>query len=203
MDQRMPKQRERICLEAGLKLDLNRLQRRGVVRPGSRTGPTAHYWGNLYAGEILRATISANMEDGSVGWFRIQLGSLDQSIVLIAKPRHFGGRQWYFSCPVTKGRVSVLWKPPGATKFCSRQALGSQFAYASQFETPVDRAGRGKAKIKARLIGKLDPDEWDLPPKPKGMRWSTYKRYEEKYDHYESVLDERVFTVVARLLGRG
>jgi hypothetical protein len=64
-------------------------------------------------------------------------------------------------------------------------------------------AWRGKAKIKARLIGKLNPDEWDLPPKPKGMRWSTYKRYEEKYDYYEDILDERTFTVVARFLGRG
>jgi hypothetical protein len=61
----------------------------------------------------------------------------------------------------------------------SWQAWGRQVAYASQFEAPHDRAWRGKAKIKARLIGKLNPDEWDLPPKPKGMRWSTYKRYEE------------------------
>jgi hypothetical protein len=42
--------------------------------------------------------------------------------------------------------------------------------------TAVDRAHRGKAKIKARLIADLDPDEWDLPPKPKWMRWRTYNR---------------------------
>jgi hypothetical protein len=35
------------------------------------------------------------------------------------------------------------------------------------------------------------------------MRWSTYKRYEEKYDHYEDILDEHICTVFARLLGRG
>jgi hypothetical protein len=48
-----------------------------------------------------------------------------------------------------------------------------QKAYASQRTTATDRAHRGQAKIKARLIGNLDPDEWDLPPKPKWMRWRT------------------------------
>jgi hypothetical protein len=197
----MPRSRERVCLEEGLKLDLKRLRRRGFVRPGSRTGPTGIYW-KYPDGTVVRGTVTANMEDNSGGCFRIQLGSLDQSIVLSAKPRHFGGRQWYFSCPVTKHRVSVLWKPPGATKFCSRQSWGSQVAYASQFETRNDRAWRGQAKIKAQLIADLDPDEWDLPPKPKWMRWRTYKRYEEKFDCYEDVLHERVIDVAARLLRR-
>jgi hypothetical protein len=199
----MPRPRERVCLEDGLKLDLNRLRRQGLVRPGSRTGPAAIHWSDRSTGEIFAiGTMSASMEDTSLGWFRINLGRLDQFIVLIAKPRHFGGRQWYFSCPVTKDRVSVLWKPPGATRFCSRQSWGSQVAYASQFETRNDRAWRGQAKIKARLIADLDPDEWDLPPKPKWMRWRTYKRYEEKFDCYEDVLDERVIAVASRLLRR-
>jgi hypothetical protein len=44
--------------------------------------------------------LSASLEETSVGWFRIKLGKLDQCIVLVAKPRHFGDHQWYFSCPV-------------------------------------------------------------------------------------------------------
>jgi hypothetical protein len=35
----------------------------------------------------------------------------------------------------------------------------------------------GQAKIKSRLIAELDPDEWDLLPKPKWMRWRKYDRY--------------------------
>src|SRR5262249_45228698 len=42
-----------------------------------------------------------------------------------------------------------------------------------------NRAHRGKAKIKAKLLGDCELDEWDLPPKPKGMRWATYDRYVE------------------------
>jgi hypothetical protein len=57
------------------------------------------------------------------GWFRIQLGQLDQRINLVAQPRHFGGRQWYFICPSMNRRVSVLWKPPGAPEFACRQPL--------------------------------------------------------------------------------
>jgi hypothetical protein len=61
--------------------------------------------------------IGANMQGDYEGWFRIQVGALDQWIVLVAQPRHFGGRQWYFLCPVTSRLVSVLWKPPGASRF--------------------------------------------------------------------------------------
>jgi hypothetical protein len=60
----------------------------------------------------------------------------------------------------------------------------------------------GKAKIKARLIGDCDPDEWDLPPKPKSMRWSTYNRLVEKFDSYEEVLDRGIAELMAKLLGK-
>jgi hypothetical protein len=135
------------------------------------------------------------------GWFRIQLGQLDQRIGLITQARHFGGQQWYFVCPYSHGPASVLWKPPGAQSFASRQAWGRQVAYASQFKDRTNRAHDGQAKIKARLcsIGGFSPDEWDFPPKPKWMRRRTYDRAEEKFDHYESVLDEGTIELVARL----
>jgi hypothetical protein len=60
----------------------------------------------------------------------------------------------------------------------SWQTWGRQVAYSSQFLDRDNRAHRGKAKIKSRLIADLDPDEWEFPPKPKWMRWRTYNRYE-------------------------
>jgi len=74
--------------------------------------------------------------------------------------------------------------------------------YSSQCGTAIDRAHRGQARIKARLIGDCDPDDWDLPPKPKWMRWSTYNRYEDKFDHYEAILDMECAMAAARLLRR-
>jgi hypothetical protein len=50
-------------------------------------------------------------------------------------------------------------------------------------------------------MGGFEPDEWDFPPKPKWMRWRTYNRAEKKFNYYESVLDEGLVELVARLGG--
>jgi hypothetical protein len=201
----MPRPLQRARLESGLKLDLNNLARRGFVRPGVITGPVGIRWTSDYWGEIATGLIWANMTGEWEGQFRIKIGQLDQRIFLAWRPRHFGGRQWYFVCPYENRRVSVLWMPPGARDFACRQRWGSRrVAYASQFLGPDDRAHRGQAKIKSRLcsIGGFDPDEWDFPPKPKWMRLATYNRAEEKFDHYEDVLDHGLEALAAKFMAR-
>jgi hypothetical protein len=195
----MPRPRERVCLQDGLKLDLNRLARKGFIEPGANIGLRGITWTHSYWGEVATGMISADMSGTHEGWFRIQLGSLDQTIILIARPRHFGGRQWYFMCPVRNRPASVLWKPSGATRFCSRQTWGRQVAYQSQFNDAASRAHGGQAKTKGRLIADLDPDAWDLPPKPKWMRWATYNRHVARYDHYEDILDYGCVALAAKL----
>lgn len=195
----MSRPRQRVCLEEGLKLNLNRLRRQGYVRDGVRAGPNLIRWAHN-GEEIASALVTANMEGEYQGWVRIQIAGLDQWIGLVAQSRHFGGRQWYIEGPSTHRRCSVLWMPPGATRFCSRQTWRRQVAYASQFADPDNRAHIGQAKIKAQLIADLDPDAWDLPPKPKWMRWKTYNRYVERYDAYEAILDEGGVELMAKLL---
>jgi hypothetical protein len=90
--------------------------------------------------------------------------------------------------------------PSGADRFCSRQAWGRQVAYASQFANPDNRAHIGQAKIRSRLIANLDPDEWDLPPKPKRMRWRTYNRLVERFDRYEAILEDGISELMAKWL---
>jgi hypothetical protein len=161
-----------------------------------------HTWDYLDAfllGEVASGVIGAEMSGKDEGWFRIQLGRLDQWIILLPRARHFGGRQWYFMCPVMNRPAPVLWKPNGATRFCSRQAWGRRVAYQSQFNDATNRAHAGKVRIKSRLIADLDRDEWDLPPKPKWMRWATYNRYEERYDRYEEFLDNSLAVFAAKL----
>jgi hypothetical protein len=193
--------RQRVCLQDGLKLDLNRLARHGIMRRGARSGPAGIRWFSSYWDqEIASGVITADMSGTHEGWFRLHLGNLDQRIILVAHQRHFGGRQWYFMCPAENRPVSVLWKPPGASRFCSRQSWGPQvIAYRSQFLDADNRAHSGQAKIKSRLIGDCDPDEWALPPKPKWMRWATYNRYVERYDKYEDVLDYGCGELIAKL----
>jgi hypothetical protein len=195
----MPKPRQRTCLNQGLKLDLNKLCRQGLVRPGCRSGPRGIRWSSDYWGEIASGVITANLEDKYEGWLRVQLEKLDQQITLIPRPRHFGGHQWYFICPAMNRDCSVVWLPPGANRFCSRQKWGGRrVAYATQFADPDNRAHIGQAKIKAKLIGDLDPDQWDLPPKPKWMRWKTYNRYVERFDTYEAILEDGIEELLAK-----
>jgi hypothetical protein len=197
----MPRPRYRTCLEDGLKLDLNHLARNGFIRFGANIGARGISWCNSRQGEIASGVITADMTVPSHAWFRIAIGQLAQHITLVSRPRHLGGRQFFFVCPVTGGLASVLWRPPGASKFCSRQAWGRQVAYRSQFLDRDNRAHAGKQRIKARLIGDLDPDEWELPPKPKWMRWKTYNRYQERFDDYEAVLDYGCAALLAKLSG--
>jgi hypothetical protein len=202
----MPRPCQRARLESGLKLDINQLARRGFIRPGAARGPIGIQWTSNYTGEeIASGFIIADMSGSHQGWFRIKIGSLNQRIILVSAARHFGGRQWYFLCPDTHRRVSVLWMPPGASNFACRQLWGQQVAYSSQFQTAVDRAYRGKARINSRLclIGGFDSNEWALPPKPKWMRWRTYDRAVEKFDRYEEYLDRSAFALVARRFKRG
>ena len=56
-------------------------------------------------------------------------------------------------------------------------------------------------QISDRLIGDLDPDAWDLPPKPKWMRWATYNRYVQRFDEYEEMLDSASIASVGKRLG--
>jgi hypothetical protein len=192
-----------VKLQDGLKLDLNRLAAQGAVKWNRFSGPTTIQWTSDYWGHVASAVISADMSAERMGVFRIRFSEREQTIFLSSRPRHFGGRQWYFVCPYMNSLVSVLWKPPGASYFASRQKWGRQVAYATQFMSPTDRAHCGKAKINGRLCsrGGFNPDDWDLPPKPKWMRWRTYNRAVARYDRYEEVLDDGIGALVARLTG--
>jgi hypothetical protein len=199
----MPRPCQRARLESGLKLDLNWLLRKRVIVRGCKFDRPRHIsWSSSYTGEeIAAAEIMFDLQGEDQGWLSIKLGWREQSVVLLAQPRHFGGRQWYFLCPYTNRLASVLWMPPGARSFGCRARWNRQVAYASQFLDRDNRAHRGKAKINSRLCarGGFDPDEWDFPPKPKWMRWRTYNRAEAKFDRYDSMLDEGILALAARL----
>jgi hypothetical protein len=47
--------------------------------------------------------ITADMTDPNHAWLRIAVGRFAQQITLVSRPRHYGGRQWFFLCPVTGG----------------------------------------------------------------------------------------------------
>jgi hypothetical protein len=197
----------RVCVESAIRLNVDTLLGQcGIRRGGSVKGT---YVFDFYDQE-LSIDFECHVGNPRASWLRLRYQiceywtgephDIDELIYLVATRPRFGGLRWWFVCPRTHRRVLMLYLPLGARRFASRRAY--RLVYASQRGTAVDRAHRGQAKIKARLIGDRDPDEWDLPPKPKWMRWRTYQRYVDKYDHYEAVLDEGTFAALARLLRR-
>jgi hypothetical protein len=198
----MPRQRQRVCLQEGLKLSINLLVGRGLIVPGSSTRPYAIRWVNSDGKEITSGWISADMRGDVEGSLHIQIGQFQQTITLATLPRYYGGRQWFFLCPVTNRRASVLWLPRGERRFASKHAWPGRVAYRSQFMTAMDRAYLGMERIKRRLIGDLDPQEWHLPPKPKWMRWKTYHRLVEQFERYEAALDAGALAGAIKLMKR-
>src|SRR5215207_2843863 len=110
----MPKPRQRIRLEDGLRLDLNKLAREGFWPRRNNPLIVSTRWTSNLRGEMGNALITVQKEGEDRGSLKIVvLGRLEQRLDLIAEPRHFGGRQWYFRCPVTSRKCSVVWMPPG------------------------------------------------------------------------------------------
>ena len=187
----MPRHKQRIPLQLGLQLNINRLISNGLVQPGKVTKPSDFYWlddeGDVRATAQISADITnPSANDACYGTMRIHASWIDQTIRLVGCPRHFGGRQWYFVCPVQNRCVSVLWFLPGRRSFAGRKSLGKQVAYASQYYTPATRAQYMKEKILDRIWEPGLSDEWDVPPKPRWMRWRTYERLHKRLEKYSS-----------------
>jgi hypothetical protein len=154
--------------------------------------------------DCSRGDVETELSADGDGWLTLKLGELDQQIKLRGAPRRFGGFQWYFLCPATRRPVSVLWSPPGAKRFQSRQACGRQVAYGSQFDTPSNRAFSRAEEIRNRLSGRdfVTPDG-SAPPKPKGMHWRRYGALLERCDAYELKCDLYLVGLAARLKKQG
>ena len=95
----MARQRERNRLEDGFKLDLNKLHVQ-TISQGEPTQQVVCCYPR-YSGDARRFGLLVwRFSSATRGSMRLLLGSLDQLIDLVALPRHFGGFQWYFLCPI-------------------------------------------------------------------------------------------------------
>lgn len=98
-----------------------------------------------------------------------------QRVHLMWSACHLGGVRPWFVCPHCGRRAVKLYKY--YRPFLCRRCCG--FGYVSQKQRPDLRLLRQSQKIDRRFGGTgsvLDP----FPPKPKGMHWTTYERWEGK-----------------------
>ena len=196
----------RSTIEQALRLDLDQLLRRGVVRPGE------HLAGDLrlefFDDDLVVEFESRTWDTG--GWLRLQYAipdyqtgepiEIDDQVRLTTTtPPNIGGRRYWFVCPRSSCRARKLYLPLGGRHFWSRQAYG--LAYASQREDAHDRALRRVAKLCRRLGA--DPADGEYPDKPKRMRWTTYNLILAELDAAQRAVDGADHHQLQRLRSAG
>jgi hypothetical protein len=183
----------RVIVENALRLDIDALMRRSVIRPGAHVGCAMRM--EFYDQE-LEIHFESRVGHPENSWLRLKYAitdyhsgddlEIDDQIFLVTTRPPFGGLRWWFECPRSRRRVRVLHLPLGGRHFWSRRTY--RLGYASQRETVYDRALRRSRKLCKRLGGNAADDEY--PDKPKRMRWSTYNRIMDKLIAADHVADE-------------
>lgn len=185
-------------------LEVGKLQRAGVLRPGSisvwewkRDGDRVA-WISL---EGSRDSLRLNYRSRSGGgdW-----EDVDYRIPLEWRSCRFGGERPYFRCPgVVAGRhcgrrVARLF---GAGRwFLCRHCY--QLGYASQRDDAMSRCHARLAKLHGKLGADYDGPDLPPPRKPKGMRWRTYNGLAERVEAEQDRLDVVFIAGAERLLRR-
>lgn len=159
-------------------LDVRRMQRDGLLRPGHSFG-----WSWIRGGETMasinikvgtdRVTLDYRQRDRGGEW-----QAMNYPVRLSWTACHYGGQRAWWLCPAVGcgRRVAVLY---GGSVFACRHC--QRLAYKSQRETPADRATRRADKLRDRLgweAGILNGNGI----KPKGMHWATFERLEAQHD---------------------
>lgn len=194
-------------IEDGLRLDINQLLRVGLIRPMASRYNATLIWRDVATGEARsRISYTSHLEEASGrlrlvytvtrGWSG-EKHSLDYTIRLTTTPCRFGGRRWWFLCPLTNRRVSKLYLPQRASKFAAREAY--RIAYRCQRESPRDRALSRAFKARLRLGSGDGIGDYIL--KPKWMRWRTFDRL-AKVEAAEHIVDWHTAVLVGTLVRR-
>lgn len=190
-------------LDEGLKLDVNKLKRDGML-----------VFDSWHSGSLRWTRVSTGEETSSIGfemntlnsddmWLRVhythtpyyadESEDMDYKIKLTTTQPNYGGKRFWFVCPMTHNRAGVLYLPPGSKYFASRYAYNLK--YQSQSRGPHDRAIDRMWKLKNRLGGE---DYWR---RPKGMHRKTHERLMEEIWDAEQVADGFLAMYVAKKFG--
>jgi hypothetical protein len=180
-------------------LDVNQLREKGCLQPG---WSGACQWTNAnevassieVRAEAERLHLSYKVRVGDGKW-----EDMVETIPLVHLRCRLGGSRVYFNCPGPKvgtecgRRITKLYL--SHRYFLCRHC--NQLAYASQFETPWQRAIRRVNTLKQRLgmdVGIAEP----FPHKPKGMWARTYGFLLHEIFQAEMLADEAQANILKR-----
>ncbi|KUJ78110.1 hypothetical protein AVO45_09125 [Ruegeria marisrubri] len=168
-----------------LRLDVRRLEREGLLEPGSYFG-----WFWKRDGEpVGDIRIRAEFEQIHLNYRTRSHGGdweqMDYPVRLLSQPCHFGGNRRWFACPARGcGRqVAILY---GGGVFACRHC--HQLAYPSQREKEFQRYSRRADKIRERLGWEIGLDV-PFGSKPKGMHWRTFDQLVTELAYWEDASD--------------
>lgn len=182
-------------------LCINKMRELGAIMPNMRHTGTWQ-WSNSRTQVVLSSLgYTSDMRNPEDMYVRLRYTatrteeSFDYKIRIERTPLNFGGHRYWFICPYTGKRVAKLYKASAEYKYASRHAFN--LPYASQSETPQDRAIRKKWKI-LRSLG----CEHDFPIKPKGMHWKTFERIEDEFVRNEMIIDAYLYRLLSMAMTR-
>ena len=148
-----------------------------------RSGSSRPLAGGLWRVDLAQLRRSHPVTPGSLVkmsyvWAKDQ--RVEATVSFLATPTRFGGRRLWFCCPSCRRPCQILY---GSWHIACGRC--HRLRYMSQRETRSGRANLGMMKI----VKRLDPEATcnELPPKPRGMHWSTYDRLKERYDTYDAM----------------
>jgi hypothetical protein len=141
-------------VEESLILDIKDLVAKGALVPG------AYHRGSL-AWQCDGSEFEYESElrqDGTGSLFLRRVGPDQQFchwVSLCSTVPHYGGRRWWFICPVKKIRVAKLYLPPGATTFASRQAYGLTYR-SCQRPFRIERVRRRTERLARQMTSEAE-----------------------------------------------
>ena len=96
----------------------------------------------------------------------------------------FGGRRRWFGCPACSRPCRVVYCRQSV--FACRKCTGLQHRsqYTRGLARDLDRIDKLRALIARRLGRSFEYGE-DFPPKPRAMRWTTYRALAARWDAFE------------------
>lgn len=117
--------------------------------------------------------------------------SVDATLSLIATPCRFGGRRWWWQCPVCGRRAAFLYAAPAgvACRICLHAG------YPSQNEFAFGRAIMKRNKLMALLV--------DSNGRPRRMWWKTFNRIRTELDECENVALANLERITERMKESG
>lgn len=154
----------RFKVERYLPLDIRRLHRYGLLRPGTEGSmPLKSSDGRQIASaSFLIAPFKLRVQLENVRC------SVPTELCIERTPCPFGGTRPWLRCRKCNSRRSVLYGLDENGSFSCRKCMG--LVYSSQDETKMKRLWRKQDRIESKLVGRF------RCARPKGMHWKTFRR---------------------------